>query len=134
MLKAIDRKKLLKVLTVLILLIFIFNYIGNKFHWYYSVWYFDMIMHFFGGFWTGLVYFFIFPFKEQFQKSFLPTIVFVFFIGIVWEIVEPFINPTMSLNLFSLDTVSDIFFDLSGGTLAILYLLKRIMVSTENEV
>lgn len=139
-----DRKKLIKRLIYLILFIFVMNFIADKFYWYFSIWYFDMFMHFFGGFWIGLVsLYFIFnkdkdslvDFKFLTPKFILKILFYVLLIGLGWEIFEILVNNVTIQDSFNyLDTFSDLFFDLSGGAFAILYFLKRIMFIGENKV
>ncbi len=65
----------------------------------------------------------------------IKTLVFVLFIGVLWEFFEFFTNNHIGRDLFNmLDTISDIFFDLAGGTLAVFYFLKRIMRVELNKV
>ena len=133
----IDRKKLIKRLVSLIIFLFLANFLADKFYWYSSdsLWYFDMIMHFFGGFWVGLVLFCVFEIEEISLKFVFKILLFTLTIGIGWEIFEILVNDVLIKNPFNyLDTFSDIFFDLSGGTFAILYFFKRIMFVSENKV
>jgi len=132
-----DRKKLLKRLIYLILFIFLANFLADKFYWYYTIWYFDMLMHFLGGFWLGLVFFYLFPPKESFlnYSAILKILLFVLLIGVGWEVFEIIFNNMLAhMSFNTLDTFSDVFFDLSGGGLAILYFLKRIMFKIESAV
>lgn len=132
-----NRKKLFKRILYLILFIFIVNFLANKFYWYSSIWYFDMIMHFLGGFWLGLVflYFFSHKFSPHSFNFFLKLIIFVLFVGIGWEIFELLVDKTITQNSFNiLDTSSDIFFDLTGGLISIYYFTKKIMFSSKNQV
>jgi len=130
-----DRKKLTKIIICLILFIFVVNFLANKFYWYSSIWYFDMIMHFLGGFWIGLAFMYLFPPKDISFKLIFQTLLFVLFIGVGWEVFEVLVNDVIAKNPFNyLDTASDIFFDLSGGTFATLYFLKRIMFARVSEV
>src|SRR3989344_6115892 len=62
-----DRKKFFKRIVYLIFFIFIVHFFANKFYWYSSIWYFDIIMHFLGGLWVGL--FFIWFKKKPDPKS-----------------------------------------------------------------
>jgi|SRR3989344_38873 len=130
-----DRKKLIKRLLILIFFIFVVNFFANKFYLYSSIWYFDMIMHFLGGFWVGLACLYFFVPKILSLKSILTILLFVLFIGVGWEIFEALVDRVITQNLLNiLDLSSDIFFDLSGGALAILYFFKRIMFVKENEI
>lgn len=131
-----NSKKLIKLLAILAVAIFSVNLLANKFYWYYSIWYFDMIMHFWGGFWVGLLSIYIFPPEGSITKSsFLKVLLFTLIIGLGYEVFEVIFYNIIGQMVFSpLDTISDVFFDLSGGVLAILYFLKRIMFTHENEV
>lgn len=126
-----DRKKLIKRLIYLIFFILIVNFLANKFHWYFSVWYLDMIMHFLGGFWVGLLALYIFPLTEKSSHIIWKVLSFVFIVGIGWEIFEMIVNDVIAKNPFDLlDTSSDIFFDLAGGAFAVFYFLRRILITT----
>ena len=128
-----ERKKLITILAFLIFFILVVNFFAHKFHWYFSVWYLDMIMHFLSGFWIGLASIYIFPLKNSSFDSVFKILLFVFFIGIGWEVFEIFVNDIIAQNSFDfLDTLSDILFDLAGGTFAILYFLKRIMLQSKD--
>lgn len=121
-----DRKRLFKTLTYLIFFILIVNFLANTFYWYYSIWYFDMPMHFLGGFWVGLAIFYFFPFPDKSIGPVFKILLLIFFIGIGWEVFELFFNNYLAQIPFNaLDTASDIFFDLTGGLCAILYLWKK---------
>jgi hypothetical protein len=133
-----DRKKLTKRLIFLIFFILVVNFLANTFYWYSSVWYFDMIMHFLGGFWIGLLAFYLFNFfgdQATFFRPIFKILLFVFFIGAGWEVFELLFYNYIAQNPFNIfDTFSDIFFDLSGGVLSVFYFLKRIMPAKENTV
>jgi hypothetical protein len=123
----IDRKKLFRTLTRYIILLFVITSIAVKLYWYYSIWYFDMITHFLGGFCVGLAVLWLLSYKtsspELTFKLIYKVVLGVLLIGISWEIFEILFNNIIAQNSFNLlDTLSDIFFDLSGGLYAILYL------------
>ncbi len=122
-----DRKKLIKRLTYLILFIFVINFLANKLYWYSSIWWFDMPMHFLGGFWIISLY--LFSSQKISIKLIFKILLLVLIVGIGWEIFEVLVNDIVSQNPFNaLDTFSDIFFDLSGGAMATLYFFKRIIM------
>ena len=137
-----DRKRLFKILAYLILIIFVLNFLASKFYWYLSIWWSDMSMHFLGGLWLALV--FIWFSSESFRLSREPkaltlfivkTIFWVLFVGILWEVFEFYFINHVAQNSFNvLDTISDIFFDLAGGTFAVLYFLKKTMPTNENKL
>jgi hypothetical protein len=130
-----DRKKLLTRIIFLIFFIFLINYLAQEFYWYSSIWYFDMPMHFLGGFWLGLVSLYLFPSEDRSWKYIFKVFFTVLLIGIGWEIFEILIDKFITFNNFnSLDTLSDLFFDLAGGLSAVFYFFRRTMSILENTV
>jgi hypothetical protein len=130
-----DRKKLFNTLAYLIIFIFLANFLANKFYWYSSIWYFDIIMHFLGGFWVGILALYILGIKSISWRTILKIIICVLAVGIGWEIFEAIVDKVVSKNPFNtLDSFSDIFFDVAGGTVSIFYYMKRIMKREPNRV
>ncbi len=127
-----DKQKLFKRIVFLMLFIFLANNVALELYWYYSIWYFDMLMHFLGGLWEGLFFIYVFYVRKQILTHLFSIILFVLLIGILYEVFEFFLS-VISHDPFSiLDTTSDIFFDLLGGSFAILYFFKRITSIKEN--
>ena len=125
----INKKKILVRITSLILFISILNFIILKFHWYFSIWWSDMPMHFFGGFWLGLVFIWFLKPKNINFKNVAQIILATLFISLGWEIFEVLVNRVTVQDPFNtLDTISDICFDLSGAFISIFYFVKRIMI------
>lgn len=121
-----DRKKLFIRLTLLILCIFVLNFIATKLYWYSSIWWFDMPMHFLGGFWLGLALLWLFPIDEPALKKVFKIALGVLVIGFAWELFEIVVNNIFAQNPFDLiDTTSDIFFDISGGFASTIYILYK---------
>ncbi len=121
-----DRKKSFQRLAYLLFFIFVMHFLASEFYWYYSIWYFDMIMHFLGGFWLGLTSIYLFPPKNNSISSFLKILFLVLFTGVGWEVFEMVVNYAIAQNPFDiLDTSSDLLFDLLGGLCAILYSWKK---------
>ncbi len=130
-----DRKKFYTRTAMLLFLIFILNSLAEKYHLYYSVWYFDMMMHFLGGLWLGLFAIWFLATSDFSIKSVLNIAIGVLLIGISWEIFEfIFLNMYAKISFDLMDTVSDIFFDLSGGFTAIVYFFTRIVRTNKNTV
>jgi hypothetical protein len=130
-----DRKKLFNTLAILIVAIFLINALANKFYWYSSIWYFDMIMHFLGGLWVGILAFYFFSPQTISFRLILKILMMVFMVGVGWEIFEVLVDKVVFLNSFSIiDTVSDIIFDIIGGIAAIFYYMKKIMTVKPNKV
>lgn len=124
-----------KILIRLILIIFLVNYFAMVFHWYSSIWYLDMPMHFLGGVWISLAIIWFSKIKEMTLSVMIKIILGVLFIGFLWEIFEMLVNDYTIKNLFNLlDTSSDICFDIAGGLFGIFFYLKKIMSIEVNVV
>ena len=122
------RKIILQRLAYLIFFIFILNSAASKFHLYSSIWFFDMPMHFLGGLWVGLFFIYLFWFKPLSSNLFIEIMMGVLFIGVSWEIFEfIFTNHIGQAPFNTLDTISDICFDLAGGLFTILYVFRSKM-------
>lgn len=130
-----NRKKLFIRLAVLIFLILVANFTANKFYWYSSIPYFDMIMHFLGGFWLALLFIWLYNKEKLNSINILKVMLSILAIGVVWELFEIIVNNSLAKNPFDAgDTLSDLFFDLFGGVCALWYVSKRIMKKVENKV
>jgi hypothetical protein len=110
-------------IIVIGLFIFIFDFFAKKFHWYFNMWYLDILMHFLGGFLIALTGIYLGSGSLSWDfKSNIKIILFILSIGILWEIYEITINQSITKNTFNLlDTLSDLFFDLLGGLVLICY-------------
>ena len=127
-----SRNMLFKILACLVISICIVNFFASTFHWYYSIWYFDMIMHFLGGAWLGLLAVWLLLRKstalEQPYGLVFKAIVAVFILGAGWELYEALVDYSVVHNFsrFNLgDTFSDVCCDLAGGILATLFAVKN---------
>ncbi len=124
-----DKKKILTRIVSLIIFILFLNSIILKFHWYYNIWWSDMLMHFLGGFWLGLVFIYFLKPKDINFSNILKIVLGAFIVSFGWEIFEIFLNNVTLRDPFnSLDTMSDLCFDLSGAIISIFYFSKRIMI------
>ena len=129
------RKKLLAHIIALMLFLFLMDKGANKFYWYNLIWYFDMIMHFLSGIWVGLFFLYVFNTDHFDLRSFLKIVCMVLLIGVAWEIFEFIVNNVIGRVPFDpIDTLSDIFWDILGGSVAVFYLFKIIMPTSENKI
>lgn len=104
---------------------FLANTVILKLHLYYSVWWIDMVMHFLGGLWVGLFFLYVFYTREWFSNKVLAVILSVLLIGLLWEVFELFIGIIAKESFSPSDTLSDLFFDMAGGALAVFYFLRK---------
>lgn len=127
-----NRKKLFIRLAVLVIVVFLINTLSFKFYWYSSMWWFDMFMHFLAGFWLSLCIIWLLKLENFSFKNILKIILFVLIIGLLWEMYEFYVDDNIARNgISTLDSTSDLFFDLAGGFSAILYVTKRFMNKTD---
>jgi hypothetical protein len=117
-----DQKALIRRVAILIVLIFIANTLAMKFYWYYSIWWFDMPMHFFGGFWLSWTAVWLLL-KLKLKPGLIKVMIWVLMIGAGWEIFEILAhNVPLGEPINYLDIFSDICFDLAGGLAATFFL------------
>jgi len=126
---------------VIVALIAIINALAGYFHWYWSVWWFDMPMHFAGGFFIGMLSLYIMrrsillaQEKGKYIRTFFIVLLSTLVMGILWEVFEFLMQGGFSGSLASpVDSLSDICFDLAGGALAIMiYLPQRKNITNES--
>lgn len=130
-----NSKKLAYRIVFLICFIFLVNFSAMYLHWYSLFWYFDMPMHFLGGFWIALASLYLLKPKDFSIIETLKVLAIVFIIGSVWEAFEIIVNNTTAQNVWDWhDTFSDIFFDLAGGVVAVMYFFQRIFINTQNKL
>lgn len=125
-----------------LVLIFLINLPGLYYQWYLNYWWFDVILHFLGGFFMAM--FLTTYLKENISgraklKSALIIIGVTVFIGVVWEFAEYIANQTLIEPFYRYfgvrayfmgdlsDTVNDLTMDMLGaGLFAWLHLATRL--------
>lgn len=121
-----DRKRLFHTVSGLIIFIFFANALANKFYWYSSIWYFDIVMHFLGGFAVGLLALYLTRTEEISKPVVLRVMLAVVLVGLGWEIFELVVDKVISRNVLNiLDSSADLFFDSAGGLAAVFYYVKN---------
>lgn len=123
-------KDLFRQQAYLVIFIFLANFLANRFHLYYSIWWFDVFMHFTGGVWLGMVFVWFLK-KRNLPMTFDFSFIFkltawLLLVGIGWEVFEfYFINHMAGYSFDRFDTVSDLLLDVSGGVLVALYFSRK---------
>ena len=107
---------------------------ASFYSWYWTVTWFDKIMHFWGGVLAAILFYLIFPkivfgggFKENFSLNLVLVLSWTALVGVGWEWFEyyydTFFNASKMIYSAGIlaDTLSDLFFDIWGGvSLAVL--------------
>ena len=126
------RNPLAVALSVLIILIAAFHIIATRYNLYFSIPWFDSLLHLLGGFWAGLfsiyyIFGFVKPSGEiKTAKIFLVGIISALFIGAIWEIYEYKFGFTFTTkSSYALDTFSDLVMDTVGAIAASFYVSRR---------
>ncbi|MEX0919222.1 MAG: hypothetical protein WDZ64_00545 [Parcubacteria group bacterium] len=122
------QKKDLILISVLALAIFGWglHFLAGFFYLYWSVWWFDVLMHFMVSFTGGLgIYWGFFYsglfFRQEFENramAILLVFVCVMIVGVGWEIFEYVYGLTDAPEGHKLDTIFDLIFDSLGALLA----------------
>ena len=119
---------LLRSAALTVALVFVLNLLGVYSFWYATIWWYDMLVHFFGGVFIGFLLLYLF---QKLWTMPLRQLVIcvgggVLLIGIGWEIFEVFIWQVTGANgsPFS-DSVSDVVCDTVGGLVALSFFLQK---------
>ncbi len=101
-----------------------FFWLGLFLQWNYTTWWFDNLLHFFGGFWVASLFFYISfnywnlsAIQEKFWLGMLLILGLVSLVGVFWEFAE-FISDSFFLEKLQfgvVDTLSDLLMDLVGA-------------------
>jgi hypothetical protein len=137
--KTMSKQSLAFVNLFLVLAIFTADRFAQPYSWYWQYWWFDIIMHFTGGFFVALSALYLYFHSEYIQPrhhnawfTILCALGAGAVIGIFWEFfefsidlyTERTINGISVINQKVGDTLSDLFFDMFGAVTASLIFLK----------
>lgn len=128
----IFKKPLLVELLVLAIVVAFLHYLALTFYLYWTVEWFDIVMHFLGGATIAILAMFLFytsgyvdfP-KEHLGSIFAMTLGSVLLAGLVWELWELFVGFSDVLE-DQADTLLDLLMDTIGGIFAFAYGKKYI--------
>jgi hypothetical protein len=125
------RRKLVENLCIAVVSLAVFNQIAVFLHWYEIVWWFDMPMHFLGGlsvfYFSAIVWL---PARKWVPdwRFLYEAVITTVLIGVLWEALELYLFLHYgSPNFITLDSFSDVFFDLAGAFLGA-YLVAPLLV------
>ena len=109
------RLQLLLLLLVSSSLTIILHAIGLEFFLYWSLWWFDILMHALGGFSLGLLCVLLFPDRYRYLRY-----IILFGVIIGWEVFEVvFINIETGTVSYAIDTVLDLVIGFTAAHIAI---------------
>ena len=120
--------KLFRHSLLLLLIIAVLFQVSEILHLSWTFWWFDMVLHFLGGFWVGMIVFLIW--NHYFGISALSRVKVIvlviagtLLVGIAWEVFELYFGVTSLSDgaEYNTDTLSDLVLDVCGGFFATLY-------------
>lgn len=127
----ISKKEAFLKLSIVLYLIAALNFAANYFHLYFILWWFDIPMHFLGGFWVGGMalwfYFFNTRINEKLAASSRTGKLLLYFaavlaVSVVWELFEFSLDTfVVSRTNDIMDTLSDLFMDTLGAASILTY-------------
>lgn len=138
------KKEIFLKLAVILYIIAALNFLADYFHLYYILWWFDILMHFLGGFWVGGMvlwfYFFNIRINKRFSASGRTGKLLLYFaavlaVSVVWELFEFSLDTfVVSRTNDIMDTLSDLFMDTlgAGSMLAYFFYGKYRNITTKN--
>jgi len=131
------RQKLLHILAVLILVVVALHLVAFQYSLYWHFWWYDIVVHFLGGLFAGLLSAWIVFYSGYIRDPrltrwslFLAIILGTLAIGVGWEVFERLLGHTWSPEGYWLDTSTDVLMDVLGGLLCFLFLARNIAVDT----
>lgn len=119
--------RLFKHTFFLLVVIGVLNLVGTELYLYWTVWWYDMIMHFLAGLSVALATVLLWGRIFNVRMHFWKTIAFAVFgsiiIGFLWEAYELYFGITSFSEgmVYVADTASDVILDICGGFFGGLY-------------
>jgi uncharacterized membrane protein YjdF len=117
--KLMRKNLILLTAFVLIILLGLLHFLANWLYLYWTVEWFDVLMHFLGGFAGALLVVWFLREGEVSWRKFLIPLVSVLIAGVAWEIFEYTNNITQLTDGYVLDTTKDLFVGVLGAITAV---------------
>ncbi|MEK7555946.1 MAG: hypothetical protein AAB523_01510 [Patescibacteria group bacterium] len=127
------KKKLFISLSLLLYIVAALQTLALYFFWYWSYWWYDIMMHFLAGLWVGGMVLWAYFFSES-MKVFHPVrrshayfmvLGITFLIGLSWELFEFSLDTFIIFQQNDLvDTMSDLGMDIVGAQAAAFYVTR----------
>lgn len=123
------RKPFFGEMFLVLVVIAVLHTVATIYFWYWRFFWFDILMHFLGGLWVALMFFWLLQIVNKssleiktVKKSVLAAVLCAFMVGIFWEIFENVSGVAFVLHQnYVFDTLKDLGMDMLGGFCAGLY-------------
>lgn len=100
------------------------------FYWYSTIWWFDMPMHFTGGYFVAIsIVYLLFKIRKEKQlPTYLKLFLLVFAVGFLWEVYEFVVDAYFNTHTIVLmDSFSDLCFDMAGAITAFFFIDRHML-------
>jgi hypothetical protein len=115
----IRKYALLFTALVMVALLAILNLIALAFYFYWTLWWYDIMMHLLAGLAGGLAVCWFVRFSSL-SRQFLVVVASLMIVGIGWEVFE-YVFDIAARTDYIRDTLLDLIADLGGAVLAVIY-------------
>lgn len=112
-----NRNNLLYTVLGLVVLLWVLDFIALTFYFYWTVGWYDYLMHFLGGVILGVLIIWIFRLRNI-SPTFLTIFTLAVVVGGAWEIFEYINDITLSTQDYPIDTLTDLVMDALGAGFA----------------
>lgn len=127
-------------LFILSIVIAALHFLAFEFYFYWTFWWFDILMHFLGGLWISLMALwvlflsgYITQFHLSYRSAFFVAIFSVIVIGIGWELFEIWSGISLEDKTnYLFDTTVDFIMNLFGALSGYLYVVWKYIKSINN--
>lgn len=106
--------------------------VALKFFLYWTIWWFDIVMHFLGGFWIALI---VLWFYKAFTRNearsdhgYLLALLGVIVVGVAWEVFEVVAGLTDAEENYAVDTIVDLIMDTVGALVAAYIVFRKSII------
>ena len=110
------------------LLLTVLHHCALEYLWYCEYWWFDIPMHFMGGFLGGILAVWAYcrvPYVGKFLYKFVSpsavVVLLVFFVTLLWEVFEVWAGISIHEPRYLFDTTKDMMVGMLGGTVSLLF-------------
>ncbi|PIR38594.1 MAG: hypothetical protein COV34_00765 [Candidatus Zambryskibacteria bacterium CG10_big_fil_rev_8_21_14_0_10_42_12] len=115
------------------LLIGIGQQVAIAYSLYWSIWWYDIVMHFLGGLWIALIALWFYKSfageDAESGRGYLVALSTTVVVGILWEVMEILAGLTLTQANYEVDTVVDLIMDVIGAVVATRLVFRRVVIN-----
>ena len=121
-----SRRSILYIELGLVVLLWVLNFVALKFYLYWTLGWYDIMMHFLGGLTLGVLAIGLFNLEARGRKNFLLIFGFVIILSVGWEVAEYIKGiAVFGDQSYALDTTKDLIMDTIGMVTAYFLILRN---------